>query len=146
MPEITANTRNPLYPSVGVERHLVDPVAFGLAMIGGPLLTAILGAPALLIPSFATLLGGPIYLLIGVPVMLIALRRRPLEPGGWALLALTTHLSLFTPIFLLAWLADGNFDGTSMFLFFGSVFAPIWGAVSGAIYHRLERSFFKQTI
>ncbi|OIQ35014.1 MAG: hypothetical protein BM559_03400 [Roseobacter sp. MedPE-SWchi] len=146
MTEKTANSRNLLFPAAKAKRHLVDPVAFGLAMVGGPLLTGILGAPALLIPTIATVFGGPIYLLVGVPVMLVALRRQPLAPGGWALLALMTHLALFTPIFLLAWLADGNFDGTSLFLCFGSGFAPLWGFLSGEIYRWLERDFYKQSI
>jgi hypothetical protein len=146
MTEITVVKGSPLFPVQGSKRHLVDPVAFALAMVGGPLSIGILGAPALLIPSIAALFGGPIYLMVGVPVMLFALRRGKLAPGGWALLALTTHLTLFAPIFLLAWLDDGNVDGTSLFLFFGALFAPLWGAVSGVIYHRLERDFFKQTI
>ncbi|KPD13481.1 hypothetical protein [Phaeobacter sp. 11ANDIMAR09] len=146
MTEKTANSRNLLFPAAKAKRHLVDPVAFGLAMVGGPLLTGILGAPALLIPTIATVFGGPIYLLVGVPVMLVALRRQPLAPGGWALLALATHLSLFTPLFLPAWLTRGSLDGPGLFLVFGSAFAPLWGAVSGLIYHRLERRFFKQTI
>ncbi|MEP4036910.1 hypothetical protein [Pseudophaeobacter sp.] len=115
-------------------------------MVGGPIITGIAGAPLLLIPSFATLFGGPIYLLAGVPVMLFHLRRHRPKPAGWALLALATFLALFTSITLIAWAKNGNLNGISAILIFGSVFAPIWGSVSGAIYHRLERDFFKQTL
>ena len=146
MTEITANSRSLLFPSPPTKRHLVDPVAFGLAMVGSPLLVGVIGAPLLLIPSFAAVLGGPIYLAVGIPVMLLYLSHHRLSPGGWALLALTTDLALFTPIFLLAWLADGNHDGTSLFLFFGSVFAPLWGVFSGDLYRWLERDFYKQSI
>lgn len=127
-------------------RHLVDPLVFALAMIGGPLVTGILGMPAFFIPTFAMMLGGPIYLAVGIPVMLVHMRRHQPTPMDWGLLALATHLALFLPIFLLAWQSGGNVDGTSLYLLFGSFFAPLWGAVSGMIYRRFERDFFKQTI
>lgn len=146
MTEITATRESPIFPSLVAKRHLVDPAAFGLAMAGGPLLTGILGAPALLIPSIATVFGGPIYLLVGVPVMLFALHRRRLSPAGWALLALTTHLAIFTPPFVHTWLTGRSHDSTSLLLFFGALFAPLWGVVSGVIYRRLENDFFKQSI
>ncbi|WP_291730117.1 hypothetical protein [Leisingera sp. F5] len=133
------------HPNVSPGRHLVDPVAFTLAMVGAPLLTGLLGAP-LLIPPLAALFGGPIYLLIGVPVMLAHVRRHRPTPGKWALLALKTQLLIFTPIFLLELATEGNFDGTSLFLVAGSLFAPVWGAVSGMLYDRLERDFYKQVI
>ncbi|WP_291734242.1 hypothetical protein [Leisingera sp. F5] len=109
-------------------------------------MTGLLGAPLLLIPPFAALIGGPLYLVIGIPVMLAYMARNRPTPGKWALLAFKTQLLIFTPIFLLAFAAGGNFDGTSVFLVFGSLFAPLWGAVSGKIYERLERDFYKQTI
>lgn len=146
MTEITDIPKSLLYPLGSANSHLVDPVAFASAMVGGPLIVGVLGAPVFFIPSFALIFGGPIYLLVGVPVMLFALRRNKLSSSGWALLALTTHVALFAPIFLLAWLQDGNIDGTSLFLLAGCIFAPTWGAVSGVIYRRLERDFFKQTI
>ncbi|KIC11892.1 hypothetical protein RA19_04460 [Leisingera sp. ANG-M1] len=145
MTEITARTGSPLYKDVRTSRHLVDPVAFALAMAGGPLTTGLFGAP-LLIPPFAAIFGGPLYLVIGVPVMLNYMRRHRPAPGKWAQLAFLTHLVIFTPILLLALATDGNIDGPSAFLLFGSVFAPIWGAVSGLLYRRFERDFYKQTI
>jgi hypothetical protein len=145
MTEITAASVA-LFPKTTASRKLIDPTAFTLAMVGGPLLVAVLGAPLLLIPSFAALFGGPIYLAVGTPVMLFYLGRNPITPDTWAWLAFVTHIALFLPIFLIAVLTNGNFDGSSMFLWFGAIFAPLWGAVSGSIYDKFERDFYKQTI
>lgn len=146
MTEITAIRGSLLFPTQRTKHHLVDPVAFALAMIGGPLITGILGMPALFIPTFAVMLGGPIYLAVGIPVMLVYMRRHRPPPMDWGLLAFTTHLALFLPIFALAWQSGSNVDSARIYLLFGSFFAPLWGAVSGVIYRRLERDFYKQTI
>ena len=102
--------------------------------------------PALFIPTFAVMLGGPIYLAVGIPVMLVYMRRHRPPPMDWGLLAFATHLALFLPIFALAWQSGTNVDSARIYLLFGSLFAPLWGAVSGVIYRRFERDFFKQTI
>jgi hypothetical protein len=145
MTEITAIT-NLLHPKTTAPRQLIDPTAFTLAMVGGPLLVGVLGAPALLIPSFAALFGGPIYLAVGTPVTLFYMRRNPITPDTWAWLAFVTHIALFLPISLIAVLTNGNFEGSSMFLWFGAIFAPLWGAVSGVVYKKFERDFYKQSI
>ena len=146
MTEITDIPKSVLYPTYCAGSQLVDPTAFALAMVGGPVIVGILGAPFLLIPSFAVIFGGPIYLLIGLPVMLAYLRRYRATPGDWAFIAFACHLFLFTPTFLFAWLQDEHTDTVGLFLFLGSVFAPTWGAVSGLLYRRLENDFYKHSI
>lgn len=130
MTEITANS-GALYPKAKATRQLVDPVAFVLAMVGAPLLVGIVGAPLILIPSIATLLGGPIYLMVGIPVMLIYMAHRKVSPRRWAGVALLGHLALFTPIFLVIHFTDQHRTNEWPFIFlsFGSVFAP-FGAPS----------------
>ncbi|WP_083100556.1 hypothetical protein [Pseudophaeobacter leonis] len=145
MTEITVSNKS-FFPEATATRQLVDPTVFALAMIGGPLIVGVLGAPLLLIPSFAALLGGPIYLVAGVPVMLFYMSRNTVTPDTWAWLAFVTHIALFAPIFLFTVLTKGNHDGASLFFWFGAFFAPLWGAVSGAIYGKFERDFYKQTI
>lgn len=145
MTEITVYNKI-ILPEATATRQLVDPTAFMLAMVGGPLIVGVLGAPALLIPSIAALLGGPIYLAIGTPVMLFYMRRNQVTPSTWAWLAFVTHIALFAPIFLFTVLTKGNHEGPSLFFCFGAFFAPLWGAVSGTIYGKFERNFYKQTI
>ena len=127
-------------------RHLVDPTAFALAMAGGPILVGVLGAPLLLVPSFAVVFGGPLYLALGIPVMLFYMSRNTVTPAAWAGLAFVANLVLFLPTVMVAVLTGGSHDGPSLFLFFGSIFAPLWGLASGFIYGHFERDFYKQTI
>ena len=54
-------------------RYLIDPVAFFIALFGAPLLVALLGFWAFFIPIFALVFGGPIYLLLATPALLIHL-------------------------------------------------------------------------
>lgn len=142
MTEITATTAM-LFPNRTAQRHLIDPVAFTLAIVGGPLVVGIMGAPALLIPSFAAIFGGPIYVLAGTPVMLWQLARKRSSDETWSLSALLTHLAIFVPLTILAANDRGIFDGPSFFLIFGFLFAPLWGLVSSKIYKKFERDFYK---
>lgn len=144
MTEITASQKI-LFPQKAADRHLVDPVAFFIAMIGGPLLVGLVGLPTFVIP-IATVMGGPVYLIVGIPVMLIYMARHRVTPYDWAWLALVTHLAVFLPIFLIAVLTKGNVDGSGIYLVFGCFFAPVWGCISGALYAALERDFYKQTL
>lgn len=141
MTEITAPKRKSLSRS----RFAIDPVAFALAMVGGPVLTGFAGAPLLLIPSVATLLGGPIYLLVGVPILLLVLRYRDLSPiefGGLALVANLTLLGLFWAHSMSAPYAKS--ENQIAVLVCGLVFAPSWGLVTGMLYNRLRKPFFAQ--
>ncbi|MDE4174831.1 hypothetical protein PXK01_11740 [Phaeobacter sp. PT47_59] len=144
MTEITASQKTP-FPLKAANRHLVDPVAFFIAMIGGPLLLGIAGLPTIIAP-FATVMGGPVYLIVGIPVMLVYMAQHRVTPYDWAWLAFVTHLAVFLPIFLIAVLTKGNVDGSSIYLIFGCFFAPVWGCISGVLYARLERDFYKQTL
>lgn len=145
MTEITASSCI-LFPKATAPTQLVDPVAFALAIVGGPLAVATIGAPLLAIPVMAVVFGGPLYLLIGIPVLLVDMRRNPVTSGRWAMLAFTSFILLCQPMYFFTALTDTNQSIPGFFLIFGSVFAPIWGAVSGYIYGRFERDFYKQTI
>ncbi len=127
-------------------RHLIDPVAFSVALVGGPVVLGLLGAPTIIAP-IAVIFGGPLYLLLGLPIMLIRLSTRRSAPSDWAALALLTHLCLFTPLFLYQQLSHERIhEMLIIYLIFGAFFAPFWGWISGKIYSCLQRDFFKQTI
>lgn len=145
MTEITAITGCPLFPRAHAKRHLIDPVAFGIAMAGGPLLTGTLGFP-LILPVIAAALGGPVYLAVGVPVMLIVMPLHRYSASGWAGLALIVHAAVFLTILTLSEAMGASTELPAIFFIFGLVFAPLWGAVSGLLYRWLERDFYKQTI
>ncbi len=144
MTEKTAKQKT-LYPRHAADRHLVDPVAFFIAMIGGPGLVGLIGFPTFVFPV-ATAMGGPVYLIVGIPVMLIYMAQHRVTPYDWAWLALVTHLAVFLPIFLFAGLTKGNVDSSGLYLVFGCFFAPLWGCISGTLYAALVRDFYKQTL
>jgi hypothetical protein len=145
MTEITVN-KNIMYPKGKPHLYMIDPVALALALVGGPLVVGVLGAPGLLIPSIAAVFGGPIYVLAGTPVMLWRLARNRSSTELWVGSALLTHLTIFVPLTLAATAQGRNFDGASVFLIFGCLFAPLWGLISAAIYKRCERDFYQQAL
>ncbi|MGR3622682.1 hypothetical protein [Pseudophaeobacter sp.] len=145
MTEITAKSYI-LFPKTAAPTQLMDPVAFALAIVGGPLVVATIGAPLFAIPVMAVVFGGPLYLLIGIPVLLVDMRRNPVTSGRWARLAFASFILLGLPMLFFTALIDKSLSVPGFFLIFGSVFAPLWGAVIGYIYGRLERDFYKQTI
>jgi len=135
MSEITVRTYSPLYPHTRNERHLVDPVAFVLAMVGGPVVVAVTCFWLVFIPVFALILGGPLYVIVGTPVLLWELAHREPSVGRISMLALVSLVAV-VGIFGAAGLLSGDSRGVTAamtFGMFGIVFAPIWGAVTGAL-------------
>lgn len=132
-------------------RHPIDPVAFFLAMAAGPLLVALLGFPLLLIPVFALVIGGPLYLTIGIPVMLVTLSRNKASARlfGWtALLTFTALLCAGALVVALAPAHSFVHDmGSAVILsLFGFVFAPLWGSTSGWLYTCWRRDIYSHPI
>jgi|AntRauMFilla1563_2_1112583.scaffolds.fasta_scaffold07198_3 hypothetical protein len=125
-------------------RYIIDPVAFFVALIGGPLLFTALSFWALFIPVFALGLGGPLYLVIGTPLLLCYLRRNDGDPGDLAALAFKVMVLALVPITLLALLIGEKevFGFGFAFSGFGMIFGPAWAYFSGWIYQRLRREFF----
>ncbi|UWR23071.1 hypothetical protein [Sulfitobacter sp. S190] len=125
-------------------RYIIDPVAFFVALIGGPLLFTLLSFWALFIPVFALVFGGPLYLAIGLPVLLWHLRNRDADPGKIGLLAFFVNLILMAPLALFAAFEQDAeiYVGGLALLAFGLIFAPAWGYFFGRIYLFLRRDFF----
>ena len=126
------------------DRFIVDPVAFALSMVAGPVFVGLLGAPLLLVPSFAVVFGGVPYLLFGTPALLIYLRFRSPSCGEIALLAFLVNILLFALVALVAAQVHPlRYDDFLFFMFgFGCVFAPIWGATTAWLYRRWRRPFY----
>jgi len=125
------------------DRYLIDPVAFCLALVGGPLMFTGLTFWTL-IPVFAVVIGGPVYLAFGTPVLLWHLRRNDGDPTDLALLAFKVMALLFV-IFAATAVITGNnnmLDGGLVLAAFGLIFAPAWAYFFGNIYRRLRSDFF----
>lgn len=127
-------------------RYIVDPVAFFVALIGGPLMVTLATCWILFIPVIALGLGGPVYLILGTPLLLVHLRRSAGDSGDIILLAFLANLSLF-PLAVVANLLGDPWDlseGILLYGAFGVIFAPAWGAGFGYLYNRLRRDFYAQ--
>lgn len=146
---MTANTALHLDDAPQQVRAIVDPVAFTLALIGAPCLVTLLTFWAW-IPVLALAMGAPLYLLFGTPVMWRALRRGMTRKGDFAWLGLKTNAvaCVFAfPILILFEGQPGIADATGIcviYLFFGSIFAPIWGAVFAWLYAGPKPSIYTQ--
>lgn len=143
MTEITANTGSPLYPLQSAQRHLIDPVAFFVALIGAPLLVTALSC-WLVFPVFALVFGGPAYLAIGTPVLLWHLGHH--EPNWERIMGLAA-LSIITVYFGTSVLALITGDGSlikiaSLYCGFGFLFAVLWSAPFSWLYQTVRRDFY----
>ena len=133
-----------LYPRVRATRYIVDPVAFALAMVGGPVLVTLLSFWLVGIPVAALILGGPLFLIVGIPVLLWHLAHHAPEISRISLLALISIVILFVVTATLAALF-AEYEMISLaiwFGLFGGIFAPLWGAMTGWIYIRLRRDVY----
>ncbi|KEJ88886.1 hypothetical protein [Sulfitobacter donghicola] len=125
-------------------RYIVDPVAFFIALIGGPILFTATSFWLLFIPVFALAFGGPVYLVIGLPVLLWYLRHHDAEPSDLAFLAFIV-ISFFMLLVVLVAVATDDEDLFGMGLWytgFGMIFGPAWAYFFGFIYRKLRRDFY----
>lgn len=141
MTEKTGNTAS-------YERHLIDPVMFFVAMVLAPLIVTALTFWILFVPVFALLMGGPFYLLAGIPLMLWWLSRHAPKPGEIACLGFCANLVICAGMYLFAIMTRQNDpEGLAVvYLIFGSVFAPLWAWAFGKLYLSWRRPFFAQTV
>ncbi len=141
MTEITAKT-------IRREVYVIDPVAFFLALFGAPLAVAVGGFWALGIPVFALVMGGPVYLALGTPVLLWHLGRHPPETGRIAGLALATHLAASAVALCCVAVLEGPdaARGLAVLVGFGVVFALAWGAVFAIFYRKFRRAIYARPI
>ena len=149
---MTGISISPLWPTASRPQALVDPVAFTLALVLSPLIVGVLGAPVLLIPTFAVVFGGPAYLLIGTPLMWAALRRGKTDPDYFFGLGLKTIAACATPIVLFAvsqMILNGQIrEFGALITWFAFVtaisaaMAGVWGAMFATLYRRLRNPNF----
>ena len=130
----------PPYPP----RYIIDPVAFFAALILGPLMFTGLSFWIFFIPIAALIFGGPVYLLIGTPLLLWYLRRHDGDPVDLSYLAFKVVAFAMMLGFVLATMtANNDVQGLTLFFTgFGIFFGPAWAYSFGKVYQRLRRDFF----
>lgn len=125
-------------------RYIIDPVAFFAALIGGPLLFTGLTFAAFFVPIAALIFGGPMYLIIGTPLLLWYLRSNDGDPNALALLAFKVMaFSLMLVALIAAVTSDKQVFGVGLwFTGFGMIFGPAWAYFFGLVYQYMRRDFF----
>lgn len=116
-----------------------DPVAFVAALVLAPVAVTLITCITV-IPVFALVVGGPVYLIVGTPTLLWMVGRYPPKFSTYALAGVLG-------IFALMGLAGGYHlarpdQGASQLLailLWGVVFAPLWAGIFAPIYRRLNR-------
>lgn len=129
-------------------RYVIDPVAFFVALFGGPILFTVATCWLMLIPVGALIVGGPPYLLIGTPVLLYHLSRNPAQPGDLAGVALAVCLVPCLIAVLCAALIGAH--GAAMLILFilicAAIFAPCWAACFAVLYRLMARDFYTEPL
>jgi|3_EtaG_2_1085321.scaffolds.fasta_scaffold160695_1 hypothetical protein len=144
MTEITGNFAS---TRTAGPHHVIDPVAFFLALIGGPVLVTAISF-WLVVPVFALIIGGPLYLAVGTPVLLWRLQREVHDIFELAVLAMKAVgiLTLGATLYLCLTAQEGQIPSLLTMALFALVFAALWTATFGWLYRRLCRDFFTHPI
>ena len=129
-------------------------VRFTASLLGAPALLAAIGGVLLALPPLnfvglillmATVMGGPVWLLLGTPALIWLIRRGTTWTFSYAACAFVGNL--LSPILAIggASLIGGN--GTSdawhlaqLYLGFGCVFAPLWTVLFVALYRPAKQA------
>ena len=132
MTEILKTTERPGYR--------IDAWPFIAALIGGPLLVTLVSFWVFLIPFYAVIFGGSVYLLFGLPLGLIYLRRHAGKPREIMRLALWVSGGVALPFCIILLLTSGpEVIPLAIFLMGSSLlFAALWSVTSAMIYDRLR--------
>ncbi len=131
-------------------RYPVDMVAFVVALIGAPLVVAVLGFWAALVPVFAVPFGAIPYLLFGAPLFFLNLQRHGANSGNLISIGLYANGLIpiaLIPIALLNTMDLETYLNLNYFLVgFGALFGPLWAWVFGSIYRYLQNDFYAQPL
>ncbi|PIE15124.1 MAG: hypothetical protein CSA70_00570 [Rhodobacterales bacterium] len=114
-------------------------IALGVA----PIVVALLTFWILRIPVVALVLGGPYYIAFGGPVLYWRLTRGPLAVFEAAFLALGVNLFLGGGTWAWGQIIEDSelITRGHVYLFFGSIFAPLWGGTFAALYVLFDTKF-----
>jgi len=130
---------------------LIDPVAFTAAFVLAPIAFAAGFFWIFLIPVVGIFLGAPAYILVGLPVLWVALRRGPITSAqamGLGVIAFLIFIILASAAWLLFTdLGPDRLGETAVwYVPLGLLHAPIWCAIFAGLYARWEREFYNQYV
>ena len=115
----------------------IRPFRFVACLIATPLVVALVGI-VLMIPPIAAVIGGPLWIAIGAPVLIWAIRNGMTCTRDFAMLGLAGNVATPPVAGYAASLSGAGTDMTLGFALFtfaiGCVFAPLWAAVFAELY------------
>lgn len=116
-----------------------DPVAFVAALVLAPFLVTLVTCITI-IPVFALVIGGPIYLIVGTPTLLWMVGRFPPVFSPFALAGLTAMVVLVVLAAVANLIRPEQGWGEMIPIFlWGFVFAPIWAGTFAPLYRVCNR-------
>jgi hypothetical protein len=120
---------------------IFDPIAFVFALVLSPLVVAVAGC-WLFFPVAAVVVGGPIYLLVGTPILLWLVTRVAPEFDRFAGVGLLANVGLFALTTLLFPFVNSPVPAGGLFIgLWGFVFAPLWAGTFAVLYRKLYRPY-----
>lgn len=130
------------------ERFVVDPVAFFAALVGAPLLVTAATLWLFFIPLAALIIGGPIYLVVGTPLLLWFLAFNDVSIGRIVWVALTAIAVLVGLTALFLTLNEQTRQLETLFVFapFALIFGSVWAATFAVLYRGLRRDLYTCSI
>lgn len=152
MTEITEkNVWLRVLPSQHTPERLIDPVAFTAAIVLAPLVFAASFFWVLLIPVVGVFLGGPAYILIGMPMLWMHMRKRQITIKSAMWIGLLAHVAAtllaIVMMLLIPELAPRRFiENVGGYFILGLAHAPFWCALFASLYNRWERDFYNQYV
>jgi len=143
MTEIIGNNGSwPLMPNPAKPLHPVAPLPFVLALVSAPLLVAVTTFWLYFVPVVAVPFGAVPYLCGGIPTYLWMLSRGVRHPAEFAIAGFLLNLAICGAViaFLLVKEPQEAEGFAQLYVWLGSVFAPIWSAVFAWLYSKFLNS------
>ena len=135
-------------PSPRPVRYLIDPTAFAAAVIAAPLLITALTFWMWFVPVIALVLGGPVYLLCVVPVLMWDLPRQEPTFGRLALMGFLAAM-VCAALMLAASVViqdQGVLMLAGLYAVMGAIFGPLWGGTVAPLYKKFRRADYARAI
>lgn len=138
------NGRWPFVPKPAKPPEPIAALPFVLALICAPLLVAATTFWIFLVPVFAVPFGAVPYLCGGIPTYIWMLSKGIRHPAHFALAGFILNLAICSAVALFLFMTEPSSlqaeQFAQIYLWFGSIFAPIWSAVFAWLYGQFQSS------
>lgn len=101
-----------------------------------------------IVPIFALIIGGPVYLVVGTPILLWRLRR-PLHQAGDLVILAVASAAVLVVVSMVYTGVTGTPDAAVAIVNFGLfalVFAGLWAAAFGWLYIKMRRELYAHPV